>query len=145
MSGSPAPQPEHSEADGAESTRARLAILAVVITAVWYVCLVSLIVLTDRPVAVNLAQILESQLVVSGSVDADGIVTIDRVLKGSVADDVLQISEPLSFPPGDWILPLLRTGHGFEVTPTRLPNNTTLAYPVNDDVIGQIEAVLSDE
>ena len=146
MSGSSVPQPEHT--DGTESPThqpsgpCRQIRAAVGLTIVWYVCLVSLIVFSETPVAVNRRQIEESSLVVAGSVAADGTVTARMVLKGVAPGDDLRLVEPLTFPAGDWILPLSRVGRRFEVTPTRLPNKARLVYPVTDEAIAEITKIL---
>jgi len=108
------------------------------VTVIWYACLVSLILFTESSVAVNRRQIEASSLVVTGAVAADGTVTIRLVLKGTAPGDDLRLVEPLEFPEGDWILPLRSVGRRFEVTPTRLPNQARLVYPVNDDAIAQV-------
>jgi hypothetical protein len=109
---------------------------------VWYVCLVSLIVFSETPVAVNRRQIEESSFVVAGDVAADGAVTVRIVLKGVAPGDDLRLVQPLTFPAGDWILPLSRVGRRFEVTPTQLPNRARLVYPVTDEAIAQIAALV---
>ena len=146
MPGSSATQPEHT--GGTESPTpqpsgpSRQIRAAVGLTIVWYVCLVSLIVFSETPVAVNRRQIEESSFVVAGDVAADGAVTVRIVLKGVAPGDDLRLVQPLTFPAGDWILPLSRVGRRFEVTPTRLPNQARLVYPVTDEAIAQIAALV---
>lgn len=105
---------------------------------IWYGFLIGLIVLTETPVAINQRQINESSLVVAGSVAADGSVTIRQVFKGRPPENGLQLTQPPTVPPGEWILPLLRVGGRFEVTPSRTPNRARLVYPLTDDSIAQV-------
>lgn len=143
MSGSSASQPESSAPVSQTAHKSRFVLVALAAAIIWYAGLISLILFTERPVTVNRRQIIESHVVVTGSVDAQGNVTVLQILKGRENLTEFQIKHPRPMQPGDWLLPLRRLGDGFEVTPTRLPNKTRLVYPVADDVIADVQNLVS--
>ena len=108
----------------------------------WYVCLISLAAITGNPVTLNRVQVLGSSLVVAGSVDQDGTVSHILVFKGIAPEGEIRVT-PFPWPPGNYILPLRRTGGGkLEVTPSELPDNPPLVYPSNDKSIEQLQQIL---
>ena len=120
----------------------RVGIAVFVLAAAWYLCLISLAAITGNPVTLNRVQLRESSLVVEGSVDDKGVVSHILVFKGIAPEGEIRVT-PFSWPPGEYILPLQRTGAGkLEVTPSKLPGNPPLIYPANDKSIEQLQQIL---
>ena len=145
MSGSSDVQPDSDSETPQSAAGSRSLVVAITLALVWYACLLSLILFAEPPVTVNRVQLLESHIIVVSTVDAHGGVAVTQTLKGDVADEELQIELPHSFPAGDWVLPLRRTGDGFEITTARLPNRPRLVYPVGDDVIADVQRIVSEQ
>lgn len=112
------------------------------LAAAWYVVLISLAAITGNPVTLNRVQLRESSLVVAGSVDEKGTVSHILVFKGIAPEGEVSVT-PFPWPPGDYILPLRKSGTGrIEVTPSALPDNRPLVYPANDKSIEQLQQML---
>ncbi len=123
---------------------ARWVVLVAGIAIVWYGALVGLAVLTSNPVTVNARQILVSRLVVVGTVDGDGQVNVVRTVAGTLPVEPLKIVIDGQRPAGELILPLIREGRDYRVTPTRLPGNDRLVYPATDHALRQLYAIVRE-
>lgn len=117
-----------------------------VLAGIWYVALISLAALTGNPVTINQLQIRQSDLVVSGTVDENGVVSHINVhkVRGMMPEGEIRIAN-FEWPPGSYILPLKREGGGLEVTRSELPDKPPLIYPANDESIEQLLEILKKD
>jgi hypothetical protein len=141
----------------------RSAVVAIVAVAlVWAGCLAALAVRSANPVVVNRVQVWHADSLVLGVWDAKAArLTVERTWKSPVPADSIAIGTmPQQHPSGRIIVPVTRlSSQQYEVTQGRLwnpperPAASTekpvesdvqpLVYPATDDVIRQIEALLS--
>lgn len=142
-SDSPAPVPSDTNAASGTLPRKLIGLAVLVLAGIWYVALISLAALTGNPVTINQLQIRQSDLVVSGTVDEDGVVSHINVhkVRGMMPEGEIRITN-FEWPPGNYILPLKRVGGELEVTRSELPDKPPLIYPANDESIEQLLQIL---
>lgn len=127
----------------ASRTASRLALLMLLIAAIWYAALITLAVRTANPPTLNARQVIASNIVVVGTVDADGTVRVTKSYLGIEPKGPIKLIADNPLPAGELILPLLRDGPLFRVTPTGLPGRSDrLVYPAQPETLAQLEAIL---
>ena len=145
-SDSPAPKPSPADSNPATSSELpwkQIGLAVFVLAGIWYIALISLAALTGNPVTINQLQIRQSDLVVSGTVDENGVVSHINVhkVRGMMPEGEIRISN-FEWPPGNYILPLKRERGQLEVTRSELPDKPPLIYPANDESIVQLLQIL---
>ena len=119
----------------------RLSVAAAIVAVCWYVLLISVAAFFGNPVTLNRLQLLESTLIISGTVAADGTVSHANIWKGVAPKGVIKI-ESFTWDQGDYILPLIRKNGGLTVTPSHLPDNIPLVYPANNRSLNELQSIL---
>jgi hypothetical protein len=122
----------------------RSLVLALCLAIAWYGVLIATAVSTANPVVVNRVQIESSVLVVAGAVSDSGDVHVERVFRGVLPEKPLKVTLPADMPSGRYILPLSRLAGRFEITPSRTSIDLRRVYPVNDDVVNQLQRLLNE-
>lgn len=134
---------------GKTSLVRRWFVLAASLVVLWVIGLGVLSILTANPVTLNRDQILESDDVLTAIVeDAKvGRVRIEKSWKDNVEVPTEQLTlknlgasrvtsrERL-------LIPIVRSRHEWQVTPTKLPNEPPLVYPVSEESERQLRQLL---
>lgn len=124
-------------------------VLAASFTGLWVLGLGVLSFLTANPVTLNRDQILEATDVLTAVIDdaKDGHVRVEKSWKGKVFDERLTLSNlsetnpvanqrlliPVTFAPPNWL-----------VTPSKLPREPPLVYPVTEESERQLRHLLKN-
>jgi hypothetical protein len=141
--------PEESavpDVDQPAGTSTRI-LIALGVAAVWYVILISLATTTANSVILNSDQISSAHCIVLATVDETGKAEIKKCWKMQMSEKSVQLSDfkfanGKKYPPGEYLIPLSRTRVGFEITKSRVKNNTRLVYPASEELIEALEAML---
>ncbi len=135
--------------------RSRLALPAALLCVAWVLGLAAMVLQTANPVTLNRRQIEVSTMVVQAEVTrlVPGEVRIEKFLLGSGQDSPLLLIRNLNQTPAQlsqrYLLPLVpvRDAAGlvvnglYDVTPTGLPDNQPLIYPLSDEALRQFQAL----
>ena len=116
-------------------------------TAVWLIVLLSLSITTANPVTLNLDQVLESTDVLTAVVEnpQTGTVRVQKTWKEEVTETELVLANLglTGAAAGKWILiPVVKRGRTWLVTPTKLPGNPPLVYPATAETVRQLQGIL---
>jgi hypothetical protein len=116
----------------------------------WWLGLVLLALLTANPVTINREQVLKADAIVEAAVTnlAKGEIRIQRVQndRGTLDVPTLRLpnlAETKAEPGATYLIPLSRTGIGYEVTRTSLPGQLPLVYPATPETAEQLQRHLS--
>ena len=102
---------------------------------------------SGNPVVLNKAQILRSNCVLTAEVTSGRVARVLRVWKGDTPTLPVTLSLEELLQDGDYIVPLVRVGSQFDVTPLPLPNEgkeVRIAYPLTEQTQAQLRSLLGD-
>jgi len=138
--------PEPASTDQKNGTPARV-LTALTLAVVWYVVLISMATTTANPIMLNAAQIKESFAIVLADVNADCQISIKKCWKTQLDEKTIQLSHfkfasGEKYPPGEYVIPLSRTRSGYEITESKVKNNSRLVYPSSKGLIESLEKFL---
>jgi hypothetical protein len=103
---------------------------------------------SGNPVVLNKVQILRSDCVVTAEVTSGQVARILRVWKGEAPTLPVTLSLDELLPDGDYIVPLVRGGNRFVVTPLPLLNEgkeVRVVYQLTEQTRPQLESLLGTE
>jgi len=117
------------------------------LTAVWLIVLLSLSITTANPATLNLDQVLESTDVLTAVVEnpQTGTVRVQKTWKEEVTETELVLANLglTGAAAGKLILiPVVKRGRIWVVTPTKLPGNPPLVYPATAKTARQLQGIL---
>lgn len=129
-----------------------LALLGAAITAIWFIALSAMSLLTANPVTLNFMQIRKADYVVTALVnDANaGKITVEKEwVQGKDLKDVTvdNLSVTAAQSGGRYVIPLSQTPEGrLVVTPTPMSDRAPLIYPAEPaDTSEQLERILKHD
>lgn len=121
--------------------------LAASFVGLWMIGLGVLSFLTANPVTLNRDQVLESTDVLTAVVEdvQSGQVHVEKSWKDAVQDEQLALSNLREAKPSvrqRLLIPVTRMRRGWQVTPSKLPGEPPLVYPITEESERQLRHVL---
>lgn len=132
---------------GKTSLVRRWFVLAASLVVLWVIGLGVLSILTANPVTLNRDQILESDDVITALVEdaKGGHVRVEKSWKSDVSEEQLTLTNLGEAKAGSrerLLIPVSRSRRGWQVTPTKLPNEPPLVYPDSEESERQLRQLL---
>jgi len=117
---------------------------------VWGSCLLSLAIFTANPLLLNRDQVLRADGVVSATISRTdpASVSVTKEWKNHQLPRTLRLKSLLPLhlkPEHEYLIPISKVGSDtYAVTPTRLPDQPRLVYPVSRESVRQLREILSE-